>query len=337
MKKIYFLALFVMPFISKAQTITQSDLPSAGLAWINAIDTLFTDPIPAGGSGQTWDLSTALTFDEDDTVGFVTAASTPYSGNFPGANLAAYDQGNNIYSYFTSNTNGFYVNGFVTPTGSPIRYVQPLMYIPVPLSFGSTVNSVGRLQVDTTISGSQLRVTQFTQANFNVDGSGTLILPNATHNNVLRVRITELRYDTISANLGGFYVPISNAVSQNTTYRFLKAGSQPALVATIFSDSLGQFGTSAEYVSASTVSIAEVSERTATVYPNPADKHITFEMEIASAASVRIHDRNGKLVYEGTLEGKNPTLETAEFANGLYFFQIESKGSVQRGKFNIQH
>ena len=58
MKKALLTILLLGPFIVRSQTITTADLPTAGLAWITGNDSTYSQAIPSGGTGQTWDLLT---------------------------------------------------------------------------------------------------------------------------------------------------------------------------------------------------------------------------------------------------------------------------------------
>src|SRR5688572_4455443 len=126
MKKIY-LAICILvssATLSVAQiTITQSDLPVAGLAFTTAVDDNYVSVIPAGGASQTWNYSGLLNNDQD-TVGFIPAAGTPFAAQYPTANLATFSPTTGSYAYFTSNSSGFYQNGVTDSaiTGGALIY-----------------------------------------------------------------------------------------------------------------------------------------------------------------------------------------------------------------------
>src|SRR6187455_740038 len=151
MKKLSLLLIVFSATSSFAQTIDQSDLPFAGLGWTSGVDTNYSAPIAAGGSGQSWDYS-GLLYDYVDTSGFGVAAGTPYAATFPTANLAAQDQSTGDWSYFTSNSTGLYVNGFVSG-GVSFVLSPPQMYVPVPFSYGNTQINISRVVIDTVLGG----------------------------------------------------------------------------------------------------------------------------------------------------------------------------------------
>ena len=69
-------------------TLTQSDMPQVGNVLITASDTAPTVTPGQAGPDQTWDLS-AIRNQVAETTFCVTPSSTPYSTDFPSANLAA--------------------------------------------------------------------------------------------------------------------------------------------------------------------------------------------------------------------------------------------------------
>src|SRR4051794_26835310 len=115
MKKIYALVLLSLPLLAHSQIITQADLPSPGTAYILAHDSTYTQPIPAGGTGQNWDYSTLVNTYQDTQI-YVAAAGTPYAGAFPTSTMAIPDASDGSYSYLTSSSTGLYLDGTASPT-----------------------------------------------------------------------------------------------------------------------------------------------------------------------------------------------------------------------------
>lgn len=72
-------------------------------------------------------------------------------------------------------------------------------------------------------------------------------------------------------------------------------------------------------------------------FPNPASESITIEVQQADAAKVRITDVSGRLTGEYNLINKNIRIDTRNYSNGLFFYEVlESKGrALAKGKFNI--
>src|SRR6185295_11948739 len=100
------------------------------------------------------------------------AAGTPYASTFPSANLAAHKLSTNEWTYFTSSSTGFYVNGFVTDTLTFVIDPQQ-MYVPVPFSSGDTKTDISRVVIDTTFLTYAAQIRINFHADFLADGYGS--------------------------------------------------------------------------------------------------------------------------------------------------------------------
>ena len=69
------------------------------------------------------------------------------------------------------------------------------------------------------------------------------------------------------------------------------------------------------------------------VYPNPATDLLTIHFPHNEAANLHLSiiDYSGREVYSGTMNNETETVNTSEFAAGLYFLRLESNG-VMLGK-----
>lgn len=349
MKKIYLLISLLLPLLAHAQiTVTQVDLPVAGVVYIDATDETYSASIPAGGMGQSWNYSQLQNFLQD-TLGFISSAGTPYASSFPGANLAGYNQITNSYVYFTSNSTGFYLNGGAAPQGVFV-YNPAQMFIPVPFSYQSNYNGHSRFQLDTTINymgtSVQARFVLYTGIIINGDGYGSLVLPNANINNTLRVRTTSLITDSIYINLPfvGWvpfpgYTPSQN---QTTNFKWLRNGNG-SLVLEIDADSLGQTATRSSYllnyVALGTNEITEpVSINT---FPNPSNDFVNFNFEnkLNDKSTLSIFNQLGQRVEIYDVKQLNTfSMDTLHLPNGLYSYTVQNeKGINAKGKFIVSH
>lgn len=314
MKKSLFYLLFLSSFITKAQiTITTNQLPYAGLGYITINDSAFVQPIPAGGANQTWNLSGQLGNDYLDTLGWVSASSTPYQSDFPSSNLASHEPNDSIYAYFTTNSSGFYINGFRSyGTGLPIDklvFSPANLYIPTPFTYGSTLNSNYRFVVDIDTALPYYRLASSVAQTFNGDGYGSLQLPNASYPSTLRIKNVQTSYDTvyIDATGLGFYLPVFNQASQSTNFYWLRT-AQPSLILEVSADSLGQLANSATYFEGTAVtSIADqpvATDQLPVVYPNPASDLVNISIPDPGVDPIRfiLLDAQGRVVRETILE-----------------------------------
>jgi len=302
---------------------------------------------------QTWNFSTSLTQDDLDSVGFISAAGTPYVNDFPGSNLAANSISDSIYSYFISNANGFYFKGLYFYGNSipfPVNINKLVfnpanLYVPTPFTYNNTLSSFYRFVVDVDTGGAPyLRVISRTNQTYLADGYGTVQLPGAvSYSNCLRRKTTETKYASILVDaLGiGFYLPVSNSVSQSTIYNFLRQ-AQPSLILSINADSLGTTGVSASWFQGT--AITSVSDQpdanisaAINVYPNPANDLVMVNLpDVGGQNDVfLLLDLQGRVIRETSLEGMNQYgFYVNNLAPGTYIWKIQ--GREESGRLVVQ-
>lgn len=345
MKKIYLALLLAYPFSLLAQpTLVQSDLPFSGLAFTLGTDSTFNANIPAGGAGQTWDytfLSNLLT----DTAGWIPASGTPFSSTFSGSNLASYDQPTATYTYFTSNSTGFYIDGFAS---SAQNYVlsPPLCYVPTPFTYGDSRINVARNILDTTVVDSlgishSLRNIFHISSSFSADGYGTLLLPNGTYQNTLRVRNTEVTFDSLFSLIGPLQLLISNSTRQSTYYKWYQHGGSANYLLGIKADSLGIYAVNSEYLL--NFIVLDVPKSIVSVelkpYPNPSSDWITVQgSDEFKNGILELYDSRGSLMQEFSFsDSEEIRLDVRRLQNGLYHFNLKGSAAFKKGAFLVQH
>lgn len=340
MKKIY-TTLFLSCWFALAMaqpTITTNEIPTAGTAWTTANDTLYITSMLPGGANQTWDYSGLMNY-FIDTVGFGASAGTPYASNYPASNLASYDQASGSWSYFTSNSTGLYFDGLVDPTLGTVNLTPALLYVPVPFTYGNTRTSTSGFQIDTLFGTTNARINFDLQSQFEADGYGTVILPNGTHNNVLRVKITNLNTTTVSAEIipgSGIYTPVNTSTSQSTDYRFFEAGAAISFILDIQADSLGTTTESSAYLyqSGPTAVTSVVNNNSIMPYPNPSSGSVVLpyvEIPFSALEVVGMDGRRYSVSAYPTSQGVR--LDVSSLVNGMYHFTCGNRS----GRFTVQH
>ena len=353
MKKIYLALTFILclSVLSRAQiTITSADLPAAGLAFTTAHDDNYVAHIPAGGASQTWNYSGLLNT-YVDTVAFISAAGTPWASQVPSANLAIFSPSTGNYSYFTSSSTGFYQNGGSDTgvTGGFAAYNPPYLFIPTPFTYNNTRTSTARVQIITTVYDStfgliNVKIVHHIQSSFLCDGWGTLILPNATYSNTLRVKVTEHNTDSLFADLTGlgFYTFILDDSSQAINYRWVGHGPAAYLLG-IDADSLGTTSVSSEYLLNSVVLGTEnlaSGHSQIRVYPNPASGNVNFRWSSnLNPAALTVYNQMGQEVLKAEMSGMDKLeIPVSSLPNGIYSYQLKmDDGNFEKGKFIVSH
>lgn len=331
-------------------TITQSDLPVVGTYYINATDSNYVAPIPAGGAAQSWNYSSLLN-NVQDTLGFISSVGTPYASNFPLSNLAGFDATTNAWIYFISNSSGFYVNGGYSTAffgGIVLKYNPAQLIVPAPFTYNDTRISNYRFEyADTTsLVPTADSVKYIINGTINMigDGYGALTLPNANYPNTLRIKSTTVQSDTIQVKFPFIgWSTFSTSQTQSTNYRWVKNGTASnALLLEIAADSAGQTSNTSSYLLNSGVVAVnnEVkNESKTTAYPTPAKDFITFSFNIRlnNDAVLVIYNAQGQKVKQINVGNLDIfTISVNLFVNGVYFYNVVSTNGLEdKGRFVV--
>lgn len=88
----------------------------------------------------------------------------------------------------------------------------------------------------------------------------------------------------------------------------------------------------------SALSVDEIEDRTIIVFPNPANSEITFQFgDVDEYRSVVIYNCAGQVVEIHSASLNTLRISTAEFAEGIYFFNCLGENTESNGKFIIAH
>jgi len=73
------------------------------------------------------------------------------------------------------------------------------------------------------------------------------------------------------------------------------------------------------------------------LFPNPARDNVTISTEIEEAENVKITDISGKIICEEKIQDYKVKINTAFFAESIYFYEISDKKQqvLAKGKFNV--
>lgn len=316
MKKIYFVvACFALSFNSFAQ-------PNLTGAQINPVlgEQLFVtqgsylSPGPSGAN-KTWDFST-ITPGASSQVTMIAS-----DANHPGANLAYdYGSGNIFYSNFDATEQAF---KYQVSGGVVITFSNTQKFIPFPLNSSTDMNDAF---VATFTSGVDFTRQGSTQCKY--DGYGTVITPNGTYTDCIKMKHTSAYTDTYS---GG-------TINYSTdSYYWFKAGIHYPIISMISFTANGNTNQYSQYYKGSSLSIDESSLAESHVYPNPTTANLTLEIpNTHEVTNVKIYNVNGGVVQEIELfiDNGSAIISVESLESGVYFLEtILSNGSVSRQKF----
>ena len=181
--------------------INRSDLIMPGDAiYFDGVDVI---PAPgASGAAVTWDLSG---IDGDSTPvrqEVLLASETSYAAQYPDADLALHNDalGPGVYQYAETTGSAWLAHGNVVAGFTTSQYSDPRQDLQFPLTY-QTQWQDGFAYTEVY---DQIGVTYTGQGSLSasVDGYGTLVLPQATFDDVLRVRTLVVVMDTASLGAG---------------------------------------------------------------------------------------------------------------------------------------
>jgi len=346
----YLITLFLLfSFTSFAQIIiTSSDLNAEYVP--GTTSTIKTDEIVTtmdiGQLGATsWDFSSLTSDPGLDVISTaVDPATTPYAGNFPGANLGTRSifvpQGDTIINYTYLSLNGSldfhgvaaeyeYFDTAVTVTST---YTPPEISATLPYTFNSTVDYTGTRTAVTSFNG-VVRDTLISTivTHREVDAYGPMTMPGGQVYDALRVRIDEI-------TINNFFPPPFN-YDRHISYDFItKVGAFVNVPSDTTKPNVG--------VIANTASIAWAGPFVADVkigetvpgdyelsqnYPNPFNPTtiIKFEVPELSFVSLKVYDVLGNeietLINEEIPAGSYEIeYDASALTNGVYFYRLQA-------------
>ena len=348
-------SLLVVITGSKAQiTISSNDITIPTHLVYQAIDSVHTGiSVGSAGANQTWNMST-LAQSSKDTLTFESYAWAP-NANFPNANLVIKQGWSAQYQYAVNSSSSLSFPGSagilnlfgyptqVTQTSTPAEIFVPYPYT-YNSSFSNNYKSFAKFYyghdpgVGIVLDSVRDRITY--KKSGVVDAWGSLTTPLGTFN-VIRSKETKVKHDTIDVyyviGLGAWHNDAQDSMDSTTTYTYWANGiGFPLASATM--DSTGAVK-SVQWLT--TLPALGVSEYTAlsneTVYPNPAQNEINFVADASKQKAIQLFDVTGRLIDTYSVLDEKTTINTSNFANGVYFYSIIGKDNsiLTRGKFAI--
>ncbi len=356
MKKINFILSLIISVgiinILKAQiTITRTDFGNVGYVQAQAQDTLPAGIAPgSAGTNQTWNLA-AMHEHYDDTIHFVSPASTPFAANFPASNIAiamTYSPG--FFTYLNATTNSIKALGIGIPAGAITNNSLTANYNPVlkvdsfPCNYllAFNGNTQYTLQWDTAITVpftfDSIRVRVHIADSTAFDGWGNVTTPMGTFAS-LRANNRQHEIDSIFV-----HSPPSTWVSAGApTLKFTQkyawyTNSMGYALCELTMDTTSSTVKSATWLKVSPLSVANsIIREDRNIYPNPAQNEISYMNNDEQVSKLNIYDASGREIYScEVLSGLNK-LNTSTFKNGLYIYRmLKSDGNVaQSGRFMV--
>lgn len=273
-------------------------------------------PQGAAGANQTWNFA-SIGNTGSSNAQFVAVSSTPNGSQFTNSNLAASSGG--AYTFYNSTSSALTINGVVSPSGGPvITYSNGEDFLRFPFTFGNTYT-------DTWAATFTSGVDFFRTGSVTVtaDGYGTLITPQGTFTNALRIHFVETYHDSSDFAVGDY---------TNDEYFWYKEGIREALASTFTFTSTfaGQTNTTTGgSYAGGTVGMDETNTALGFVLaPNPAQEKINITINDNNLGQIktRIINQLGQDVSPienvNNNAGSNMQFDVAHLKNGIYTLQL---------------
>jgi hypothetical protein len=271
------------------------------------------------GANQTWDLS-------ELAAGPV--QSRAYSGgnaSYPASNIT-----------MTQTVNGSVTSGYmkydntgqqfiaINGGGTVFNYSDPMYQLKLPAAYNSSATDTYECSF-TSNGTSFVRSGTLTQ---NVDGYGTLVTPEGTFANVMRVHL-HLEYTDVTSFLTINYT--------TDVYTWYKPGVKDELASVNYLNSDIGSSTSASYLEATGLGLTEDEIGVLAVYPNPVTDQLKLSLSETGVQSVIVTDIQGNIhICELTQEGSVARLNSSDLSAGIYFIRMAySSGKVEQAKVTI--
>ena len=317
MKKIYFLcsALLMAGSAFSQPVLTQANsTPAVGENFIYSRINWDGD---AGSSGtnQTWDFSNIVAIGTT-TVDHIAPAGAPSSSSFPGANVTVNYAGGTQYEFHKVSSSAYERLGFYAG-GTAIPYSNSEKILEFPFTYNNTFTD----PFGGTFISSGASFTRAGTATVSADGYGTLILPNGTFNNVLRVKLIEDYGDTYQGNeVYHYYVEV---------YMFYQPGIHiPVLALTDYEQS-GNNTRYGNFLANITAGTEELTADRISVYPNPVKDQLFINWNDANhTTGIDIYNISGKLVFSS--QQSINSINTSEFEAGVYFIHLGEGNGIKK-------
>lgn len=262
-------------------------------------------------------------------MNFILPSTTTYGSSFPQANVACTATGNSSIGYYKASSTALQLCGSYGSIGMVYSDFEDM------LRFPCTYNSTYTDSWATQFSSGGYTFYRKGNTTVTADSYGTLITPNGTYTNVMRVHFVQSYKD--SAYIGTPYL----INYTNDEYMWYKEGIN-IQIATVYTTSVsnGSTYTGGSYITGNVGINDSPEQQLATnIYPNPAKDQVSIEYSLTSNQNVdyRLINSMGqqvKAVYntEGIQGNNTLKLDVADLPDGIYFTQLLIDGKIAATK-----
>lgn len=280
----------------------------------------------SAGSEVIWDFSSLDVSNASQfTINYSDPADTPYGYNFPNSNLARVYSLSQTEYYHKNNDSISYLGQYLVPTN--MVYHDGQINIKFPSSIGDTFSDYFASNF---IHENGYAISRTGTVDVTVDGYGTLILPDRTIPNTIRIKTVKETIDV--SDVTKIYI--------DTTYRWYSPNISDFVLRYYVTIFQGATYSSANLMHSNYIASIN-SENTVTtenikLYPNPAKKSVNIDLNSPHTNySVKIYTFEGQLVKSIDLSTELSSIDVSNFSKGLYLMEIIGPENVITKKFMV--
>ncbi len=319
-------ALFSYQSFAQLVTITETyQMPAIGdTIHYQDANTFGFDPVGTGPiTDKLWDFGSLMNTSTLD-FWYVDAATTPDGSSFPNANLAKANSSEAGYFYYEANGNDIARWGWYASAANYGIYDNSVVEFTFPFTAGDNNFSTYSGEFSPLGLGEDSITIEDGEIVISADAQGTLILPNGTFNNVLRIHLFE--EFRIKAYMEG--LPVMNSLIEDDYYYwFHDTILQPVL---IYGKTFLNSSEEAEVLRYQPIDLTTHIDETDIVfpkidiYPNPSSGIVNIS-SFENIDNIEIYDVLGKLIYNSDdIVNNFLKLDISDYPDGLYLIKIKS-------------
>ncbi len=318
MKKIIFACSFFLALKTAAQPVltNTSQIGYVAPVAVASAATVPLVPIATTGANVTWDCSGLLKEAAVPIINYTVSApaGTLYAADYPGANWHFTDPAFVAiigHTYYNLSIDSFVLWGRHVTGNAYEIYDNPEMDLKFPFGYSQSVNNTYSKTNYNAAGG--ISSYQTGDVTLTYDGYGTLILPNGTYTDVVRVK--KVRTNNLGPTLNSYFW-YNSTNGERLLFYEEKDGAGPNVV----------FNTNVVN------SVSVINNDNKITIGNNVDDHKVVISSSKNIDKIFVYNITGQLVYSMKNINTNKLDFSLESAKGLYIISIETDGHTVNDK-----
>lgn len=280
--------------------------------------------IGSNGQNKLWNFSSVQAVSNtQETYAYLTPSAVAQSTLYPQASMVL--QKNAVKNYYLRLAN----DGIKTAYPSTVTTNVQEVVLPLPFSYGNTFTQT---IISTAVDNGDTYVTT-KNCTISCTGTGTVVLPWSTYNNVVKVETTSNWTMTKNGAAFGYkqYLTEHTYYSTDIKHRVIYYSQR-------YEDGPTDYAPYTELLSAEITGVATHmnSDNGFSIYPNPASEEIKILLPSENKAIIKLCSLNCDELITQTFSASTGSVDTSALPKGLYLLVVEQEGKSFVQKISIQ-